>query len=279
LLDFGNADAREWAFQMMKQFIDESQVKWIRWDFNTAPLGVWTQMDAPEQRGLAQIRHIMGLYDLLDRLLKAYPDLLIEGCASGGRRIDLETIRRSHTLWKSDETANLRVLRFHQTGGNIFLPGVLLNVNLLPERLPYDIASIFGGPLGFRCNWLNLSVEQRTQIRKQIAAWRLVRSLLNDEYYPLFPQRRDEFDWIGWQFYTPALGEGYFVVLRPEESHYLSASVSLRGLDAEATYTLTPMEGTPGQLCKLTGRQLAQGWTIEMATVGAAQVWRYAKEK
>ena len=103
--------------------IDEGHVRWIRFDFNTAPLAAWNAADAPGQRGLTQIRHVLGLYELLDRLMKAYPDLLIEGCASGGRRIDLETIKRSHTFWKSDETASLPVMRFHETGGNTFLPG------------------------------------------------------------------------------------------------------------------------------------------------------------
>ena len=76
--------------------------------------------------------------------------LLIEGCASGGRRIDLETIKRSHTFWKSDNTGDIPSMRFHDTGGNTFLPGVLLNTNVLPvsgSEVAFDIASIFGGPL------------------------------------------------------------------------------------------------------------------------------------
>ena len=127
-------------------------MRWIRWDFNTSPLDVWNSMDAPDQKGLAQIRHIMGLYSVLDRLMASCPDLLIEGCASGGRRIDLETVKRSHTFWKSDDTGDIPSMRFHETGGNTFLPGVLLNTNVLPvsgSELPFDIASIFGGPLGF----------------------------------------------------------------------------------------------------------------------------------
>ncbi|MGC8642483.1 MAG: alpha-galactosidase, partial [Isosphaeraceae bacterium] len=190
LLDLGKPEACRWVFEMMKQYIDEGEVRWIRFDFNTSPLGTWNRMDPPDQRGLAQIRHLNGLYGLLDRLRAAYPNLLIEGCASGGRRIDLETIRRAHTFWKSDETANLPVLRFHQTGGNVFLPSQLLNTNVLPEHLPYDLASIFGGPLGFRCDWTKMSTGTRQQIKSLIAAYKTVRPLLGGEYYALFPQRR-----------------------------------------------------------------------------------------
>ena len=44
----------------------------------------------------------MGLYQFWDDLLKKHPDLLIDNCASGGRRIDFETLRRSVVLTRSD---------------------------------------------------------------------------------------------------------------------------------------------------------------------------------
>jgi alpha-galactosidase len=160
LLDLGNPAAQEWVFQMMRQFIEEGGVKWIRFDFNTDPLATWEAMDPPGQRGLSQIRHIMGRYNLLDRLMRTWPDLLIEGCASGGRRIDLETVQRSHTFWKSDDTTYLPVLRFHQTGANTFLPGTLLNANLLPANLEFDVHSLFAGPLGLRCDWSKLNAKE-----------------------------------------------------------------------------------------------------------------------
>ena len=37
-------------------------------------------------------------YELLRRL----PHLIIDNCSSGGRRIDIETLRRSIPLWRSD---------------------------------------------------------------------------------------------------------------------------------------------------------------------------------
>jgi alpha-galactosidase len=70
VVDLGNKDARDWYFKTFKSLIDEGHVRWIRLDFNrTYPLSTWDANDARDQRGLTQIRHIMGLYDLIDRLL------------------------------------------------------------------------------------------------------------------------------------------------------------------------------------------------------------------
>lgn len=278
LVELGNKDARDWLFQMMKTFIDEGHVRWIRFDFNTSPLPNWNATDAPTQRGLTQIRHVLGLYDLLDRLMAAYPDLLIEGCASGGRRIDLETIKRSHTFWKSDETASLPVMRFHETGGNVFLPGVLLNTNLLPQNVPFDVQSIFGGPLGFRCDWSHLDAKSLERITKEITLYKQLRPLLNEDYYPLMPQVRDLTGWIGWQFHDPTKSEGYIVVLRPDSSPYLSANIALRGLDPGATYLLTPVDDTPGEIRRLTGAQLTQPWTVDLNSPASGAIYHYAKD-
>ena len=279
LLDLGNPEACRWVFQMMSRFIDEGHVQWIRFDFNTSPLEAWNRMDEPDQRGLAQIRHLHGLYALLDHLMAAYPSLLIEGCSSGGRRIDLETIRRAHTFWKSDETTNWPVLRFHQTGANVLLPGQLLNVNLLPEHLPFDVASVFGGPLGFRCDWTKLTVAQRQEIKNLVAAYKTVRPLLNGEYYPLFPQRRDEHDWIGWQFQTKGASKGYVVLLRPADSPYRAAEISLHGLDHDARYTLNPLLGFSGEKRDGTGRELSAPWCVTLPAPASAQVSKYEKSR
>jgi len=277
LVDLGNPAARDWLFNMMKGFIDESHARWICWDFNTNPLDNWNAADAPGQNGLTQIRDIMGLYELLDRVMKAYPDLLIEGCASGGRRIDLETIQRSHTFWKSDETGNLQVMHFHETGGNVFLPGGLLNTNLLPQNTVYDIESIFGGPLGLRYDWTKLSNADVRQVREQIDLYKQLRPMLDEDYYPLFPQRRDETGWIGWQFDAPSRGEGFIVVLHPQDSPYTAAKISLCGLDAGATYDLEPLSG-PAKARTGTGKELADGFSLEIPPETAV-VMRYKKTK
>ena len=263
IVNFGKPEVREWMFQMMKHYIDEVGVKWIRWDFNTRPLEAWKRWDATDQQGLSQIRCIMGLYEVLDRLMAAYPDLLIEGCASGGRRMDLETVRRSHTFWKADSWGPVPLLRFHETGGNVFLPGGLINTNLAFNHSPWDLYSTFGGPLGFCCDWTKLTPEQRQQARQIVDQYKPIRELLNCDYYPLFPQHRDETGWTGWQFDAPERGEGFVFVTQESRSPYTSALVSLKGLDPQATYTLTWVNDPSKEPVNVNGGQLLKGWKLE----------------
>jgi len=97
LLDFGRAAVREWVCALFDRLVPEWGLEWIRWDFNIQPRFHWEMADAPGRRGEHQLAHVAGLYAVLDHVRRAHPGLLIEGCASGGRRIDLGTLRRSHT--------------------------------------------------------------------------------------------------------------------------------------------------------------------------------------
>jgi len=129
LLDLAKPEARQLVLEMMDPIIREVGVDWIRYDFNISPGPVWEAIEGPEEQGLRQALYINGLYALLDELMSRHPNLLIEQCASGGRRIDLETVRRGNTFWKSDDTLDQPLMRFHQTGGNYFLLGGHLNTN------------------------------------------------------------------------------------------------------------------------------------------------------
>ena len=99
---------------------------------------------------MKEIRHIEGLYAFWDYLLERFPGLLIDNCASGGRRLDLETIKRSAPLWRSDyyHYDDPDGYQCHNFGLSFFLPfhgtGIL-------QTDPYSFRSSMSSAL--ICNW------------------------------------------------------------------------------------------------------------------------------
>ena len=102
LFDMGNTEAREWLQEYIGDMIEQNGIDYYRQDFNMEPDKYWARYDEPDRIGMKEIRHIEGLYAFWDYLLERFPGLLIDNCASGGRRLDLETIKRSAPLWRSD---------------------------------------------------------------------------------------------------------------------------------------------------------------------------------
>lgn len=271
--------ARDWLFNEMCKSIDAGQIRWIRYDMNQGYfpptlLTSWNACDTDDTQGLTQIRYLQGEYELMDRLRAKYPNMVIESCASGGRRIDLETIRRAHTFWKSDETNNLIVARSQETGGNYFLPGGLINTNLpgASDASTFDLHSLFAGPLGFATDWTKLDTAGRQRVTQAIADFKAVRSLLNKDYYPLFPQTTEVDQWIGWEFFDPAIEEGFLTVLRPEQSTMPSAEIRLSGVANDKMYELSQLNGS--QVRQIAGSELLAGLTISL-DAGGSKVLRF----
>ena len=64
---------------------------------------------------MTEIEYVMGLYRMWDEIMERFPYIFIDNCASGGRRIDLETNMRSIPMWRSDYNDN-NVMRGDQVG-------------------------------------------------------------------------------------------------------------------------------------------------------------------
>ena len=117
LLDLGNPDARLFIQEFLSKEVEAYGLTVLRFDFNVDPLrgqtgggGGWQQLDVRAQTaagglprtGVSEARYVEGLYTMWDAVLAAHPGLLIDTCASGGRRIDLEILQRAVALWFTD---------------------------------------------------------------------------------------------------------------------------------------------------------------------------------
>ena len=99
LFNLGNPAARQALTDHVVKLLNDGNISCYRQDFNFDPHPFWDKADAPDRIGITEIRHITGLYQYWDDLLARCPGLLIDNCASGGRRIDIESISRSMPLW------------------------------------------------------------------------------------------------------------------------------------------------------------------------------------
>jgi alpha-galactosidase len=102
LFNFGDSNALAWALERFDRLIESQGVDIFRHDFNMNPLSYWNGNDTPDRRGMAQIAYVHGLLAYWDALRRRHPGMLIDLCASGGRRLDLESLRRGVPFLRSD---------------------------------------------------------------------------------------------------------------------------------------------------------------------------------
>jgi len=183
------------------------------------------------------MRYIEGLYAYWDRIASTWPDSLREECASGGRRIDLETLQRMPLHQKSDYWFDNEVDQASLWSLSQYLPNNLITVPL--TRLDdYSFHSTLAASLipAWIADAPGFDLSRAKQLLER---YRSIRHLLLGAWYPLLPYSRNSRDWMAVQFHRPDLGEGMILLFRHAESPYRTIEIALRGLNAGKNYLLT----------------------------------------
>jgi len=236
LLNFGLPEVQDYFFNIIKRFMDLPGFRFYRQDFNMDPLPYWRFNDAPDRQGITEIKYIEGLYRFWDRIASTWPDSIREECASGGRRIDLETIKRMHLHQESDYWFDNETDQCQIWGLSQYLPNNVFDTPLI--RLDdYSFHSTLACSLipGWIADEPNFDAARA---KKLMDRYRQVRHLLIGAWYPLLPQTRDLTQWMASQYHRPDLDEGMILVFRRALSPYPSVDVALHGLNPDATYEL-----------------------------------------
>ena len=144
LLNLGNPDARQWMTDLLCRLIRDEKIGIYRQDFNITPLVFWRHNDSPDRQGMTENLYVQGYLTFLDALQSHFPDMLIDTCASGGRRDDIETLRRAVPLWRSDQWGPDVVQQTQTFGLALWVPyfGTAAGMD------PYSYRSSLGSSLG-----------------------------------------------------------------------------------------------------------------------------------
>jgi alpha-galactosidase len=234
LLDLGNEQARVWLTEHVSRLIREQGIDLYRQDFNFEPLPYWRANDTPDRQGITEIKHVTGYLAYWDDLRRRFPDMTIDTCASGGRRNDLETLRRAVPLWRSDEAYDPVSMQAISYGIALWMPYYGTGVNSVE---PYIFRSQMTPALALGLDAGNYP-NGYDRLKTLIAQWRQVSGAYYGDYYPLTPYSLDLTAWMAWQFDLPEKGEGMVQVFRRPESPFEAARFKLRGLDAKASYVV-----------------------------------------
>jgi alpha-galactosidase len=252
LLYLGNPDAWRWLVDHVSDLIRTQGIDLYRQDFNFEPLSIWRAADAPDRQGITEINHVMGYLVYWDELRRRFPNLPIDTCASGGRRNDLETLRRAVPLWRSDYAYEPTAMQQITYGMALWIPyfGTAFN-SLDPYIFRSQMAPAIG--IGLEAGRYDHGYER---LQRLLTQWRRVAAYYYGDYYPLTPYRTESTDWMAWQFDRPESGDGMVQAFRRPESPFETARFRLRGLNPKARYTMTNLD-TPGEVV-YTGRDLME---------------------
>ena len=255
LLALSQDDALAWLTEYISECVTEWGIDVYRQDFNIEPLWIWEANDEPNRSGMNENKYITNLYTFLDTLRARFPDLVIDNCASGGRRIDIEMLKRCLIMWRSDYSCHdgftVEGYQYHTQNLNYWLP---LHAAGMRADMLNDYVVVSG--LGME-NLFSVSDHYADRCQATVALYESFRPYLYGDYYQLLTPTFDTTSVQAYELFRPDLNKGALVVMNRKDSAAAEVTLKPRGLDPDARYVLRDQSGSAVSE-PMTGKELAE---------------------
>lgn len=183
VLDLSRQDVRDYLFESMSAVFMEAEPEYVKWDMNRHMTEVCSGMLPPSGQQEVSHRCVLGLYEILERLTAAFPDILFESCSGGGGRYDPGMLYYMPQTWASDNIDSLNRVAI-QFGTSIAYPSSTMSchVSSAPNHQTGRITTLksrgdiaMAGTFGYELDVTKISAEEKESIKKQIARYRKIR--------------------------------------------------------------------------------------------------------
>ena len=192
LLDLTNKDVRDHIVEAMANVFSSANISYVKWDMNRIMSDRYSQTLPSDRQGEFGHRYVLGLYDIMGRITKRFPEILFEGCAAGGNRFDLGILCYMSQIWASDDTDARERLEI-QTGYSYGYPMSVVSshvsgcpnhqtLRVTPLETRFGVAAF--GVLGYECNLCDMKKKDLDAIKDQVEFYKKHRHTLQfGEYH------------------------------------------------------------------------------------------------
>lgn len=260
ILNLGDPKAWQWMFNNISTKITDYGIDILRVDHNVDPLAAWEANDPPGRHGITQIRCVEGFYRLWDALLERHPGLVIDNCASGGRRLEFEAMGRSVALFRTDYSC---YTDNSPTGHQMMTCGL---GKWVPVSSPggsfsdrYTFRSMMNQGISISVGEIEAALndpDRLAELRAMFAELERVRDLYAADLYPLTNVTVCNRDWLAYELCDPAKNRAAVVCFRREECPFEASRFRLKGLRPASAYRVE--DASSGETVVRTGRSLME---------------------
>jgi len=251
VLDFANPEVVDYIYDELYSVIQSADIKYIKWDMNRSMTEVYSNSLPHDQQGEVYHRYILGLYDLLERLTQAFPDILFESCASGGGRFDLGMLYYAPQTWTSDNTDAYQ-RQFIQYGTSLLYPQSTMgtHVSQSPNEQEHRETSLntrgnvaYFGTFGYELDLTLLSSKEKNEIKKQTDFMKQYREIFQfGTFYRLLSP--DSGLYTSWMSINKTTGDAVVAVYKHLNTiNSPQYYIKLTGLKADQAYTINDGNG------------------------------------
>ena len=245
-LDMSREDVQDYVYECVASHLRNDGIDYVKWDMNRHFSNIGSALLPADQQKELPHRYMLGLYRVLEKLVKEFPDVLFESCSSGGGRFDMGMLHYRPQTWTSDNTDALCRCRIQYSTSLVFPPFAMgSHVSAVPNHQTGRITPVetrgnvaMSGCFGYELDLNTLPAEDLEKVRAQITRVKELRNTLlyGDFHRLLSPYEGHDTAWIT---VSPDKNEAVFMLTRDlAQSGTYPVLVKLRGLAPEKNYII-----------------------------------------
>ena len=247
VLDLSREDVRDYLVEKMNGIIETSQADYVKWDANRHLCDVFSDRIYENRQGEILHRYILGLYDIMDRIILAHPNVLFEGCSGGGGRFDAGMLYYQPQIWGSDDTDAIARLKI-QYGLSFVYPSQCIgsHVSVCPNHqtgrtVPLRTRAITAmhGTFGFELDPALLSEEEKKMCQEYAKIYKANAAIMLEGDYYRLSNPYEQNAYTAWMHVSKDKTKAVVSMVRTEsQGNALIYYVKLKGLKNDAMYEL-----------------------------------------
>lgn len=248
VLDISRQEVIHYLYHAICDVLENSNIEYVKWDMNRHLANVYSKVLPPERQGEVYHRYVLGLYELLEKLIEKFPNVLFEGCSGGGGRFDAGMLYYTPQIWCSDNTDAIDRLKI-QYGTSFGYPINTMgaHVSACPNHqngriTPLSTRGIvaMSGTFGYELDISKMTEKEKEIVKEQIETFKTYAELIaQGEYYRLSDAMDESLPYTAWEYVAENKSEALlsYVQLHPKANPFYYR-VKWKGLDPEKNYRM-----------------------------------------
>ncbi|MCQ4088379.1 alpha-galactosidase [Saccharibacillus sp. JS10] len=246
VLDLSRQDVCDYIVESVSNVLQSAPITYVKWDMNRNMTEIGSQLLAANRQRETAHRYMLGLYDVLERIVSRFPHVLFESCSGGGGRFDPGMLYYMPQTWTSDDTDAVERLKI-QYGTSIVYPASSMgaHVSAVPNHQVDRITPLemrghvaMSGNFGYELDLTQFTEEEKNEVKAQVQQYKNLRELIQfGNFYRIkSPFETNDTAWAyvsedrsqAFAAYFRVLGEPYAPLRR----------LKLKGLDPTKRYSV-----------------------------------------
>ena len=247
VLDITREEVRDYVYESVAEILRSSNIRYVKWDMNRPLTDLGSSGLPVDRQGEITHRYMLAVYELQEKLLTEFPELLLENCTSGGGRFDPGMLYYSPQFWCSDDTDAMERL-YIQEGTMLLYPLSTMGAHvsdcpnhIVGRTTDFEVRGMvaLAGTFGYELDITKISEDDRAMISSQVAMYHKYNDLVREGDYYRIASARENGCYDCWQIVSKDKTE-VLVTFIQQHAHAATRPprIKLKALSPELTYTL-----------------------------------------